>query len=88
MLYGYAVDIINGCMLMKNMTNFDKFAVVFLLAFALANVTWGIRNLYDIEETTAVIERLEREVVESKKNADCWERKAQEHSFGYRDRRC
>lgn len=70
------------------MTRLDRYAAVFLLAFALANVTWGIRNLYDTEGTAAVIERLEREVVETKKRADCWERKAQEHTLGYRDRRC
>lgn len=70
------------------MTTLDRYAVVFLLAFALANVTWGIRHLYDTEGTAAVIERLEREVVESRKNADCYKRKAQEHTLGYRDRRC
>jgi hypothetical protein len=70
------------------MTALDRYAVVFLLAFALANVTWGIRNLYDTEGTTAVIERLERDVVEAKKSEDCWKHKAQEHTMGYRDRRC
>lgn len=70
------------------MTRLDRYAAVFLLAFALANVTWGIRHLYDTEGTAAVIERLEREVAESKKSEDCWKHKAQEASLGYRDRRC
>lgn len=70
------------------MTRLDRYAVVFLLAFALANATWGIRHLYDTEVTAAVIERLEREVVETRKSKDCWKHKAQEASLGYRDRRC
>lgn len=58
------------------MTTFDRYAVVFLLAFALANVTWGIRNLYETRETTAVIERLE-------KSEECWKDKYQASRFGW-----
>ena len=63
------------------MDKLDRYAAVFVLAFALSTVAWGLKDCLREPERLAVLRQL-------KVDKKCWERKAQEHSFGYRDRRC
>ena len=70
------------------MTTFDRYALVFLLAFALMSSVYGVKNYYREAEVAVRIEELTLKNFALIEDKDCWRKKAQEASVGIRKRRC
>ena len=60
------------------MTRYNKYAIVFILAFLAANILWGIRHQQTMREVEAHIEALEI-------NRDCWQTRYHTLRFNWPD---
>ena len=70
------------------MTTFDKYAGIFLIAFASISVVHGINSYYREIKVTEKIEELTLKNFDLTEKKDCWKHKAQEHTVGIKGRQC
>ncbi len=69
------------------MTRFDKYTIVFLLAFALSNVVWGVRHQQTIQEIETHHVQVKEVVDDLIISRDCWLDKYRAARFGWPDER-